>query len=212
MKFSVLLFIILSCSCASLSSKEKESNRNAKTKYLSCFNYLEYMFDYDENNENKESLFNGDKLESSIEIIEKLTTINSFRRYQFEVFVVPVKYNFRDWKEWYLLNQNRIYLDENDSIFIQGNVVKISRNPKAEFNFYVSEIQKMINEKNIFVDEFEFLEEKILKLTGIDLIYDWDNKPFDFLKKKVIELNKWFKHNKNKLYWDENTQEIKLLD
>ena len=79
---------------------------------------------------------------------------------------------------------------------------------------YVSIIRKMFNNQHYYVQEFDYINQKLHRLTDIsildDELYSEENESFIYQEITFTKWKNWFELNKEKLVWDIENQEIKI--
>jgi hypothetical protein len=201
-----LLFPLLSilffsfCSCSSTNEFNRKSNQKAKDLMSLHLNNINI---YVGNDSAKELISD---IKESVELYESISLVKSHREYQMEEFVMPLRFNISDWTEFYNLNKDNVYLDKNKVIKFKNASIYLEKNPVDYLNSFVNDLDKMIFEKNLRAQEFDYIIEKLEVVTKLECN---DNK-FDLedLNKCVFAWKNWINENSSKLYWNKGTQEV----
>ena len=109
MKNSLQFFftIIILSSCSSYNNLNK-----SQTIYISHLNKIEYFV----KNKDREISLDLGGLFPSIKLLENLTKIKSDLSESFESFPIPTRKNFKQWRNWYKINKDKLYFDETERI------------------------------------------------------------------------------------------------
>ncbi len=201
-----LLFPLLSilffsfCSCSSTNEFNRKSNQKAKDLMSIHLKNINYYVDNDSTTE----LISD--INESVEFYESISLVKSYREYQMEEFVMPLKFNISDWTEFFNLCKDSVFLDKNKVIKFKNARIYLEKNPVDYLNLLIMELDNMILNNNLHAQEFAFDIEKLETVTKIKL----DDNDFDFedSKKSMIAWKNWMKDNSSKLYWNKGTQEV----
>ena len=195
---SILFFSL--CSCSSTNEFNKRSNQKAIDLMSFHLKNINYYVDNDSTTVLISNIY------ESIEFYESISLVKSYREYQMEEFVMPLKYNISDWTEFYNLSKDSVFLDKKKVIKFKNSRIYLEKNPIVYLNSLIKELDNMILNNNLHAQEFAFIIEKLETVTKIKL----DDNDFDFedSKKSMIAWKNWMKENSSKLYWNKGTQEV----
>lgn len=200
-----LLFPLLSipflslCSCSSTNEFNRKSNQNAKDLMSLHLKNINYYVDNDSTTE----LISD--IKESVELYESISLVKSYREYQKEMFITPLKYNISDWNEFYNLSKDSVYLDKNNVIRFKSSRVYLDKDPIIYLNLIIDDIEKMVVNKNTLFPEIDYLLEIIEKVTKIES----DNLEYNLPSlENIKQWREWLTINSSKLYWNKGTQEV----
>ena len=193
------LFILLSA-CTSLNKKNEL--HKAQNIYLKNLEYIKKYVS------RKNGTF--ENLDETVIFFENLTGIKSDIIHSYNPYYNPSKENLQNWKKWYELNKNKLYI-RNNKIYV-SHPIKVKRDPKEVFESYINELKSMEKERLLDLDQINTLLYKIYRITGIQISY---NKEYgcDFPTQKEFDsINDWYEKHKNNLVWNMEKQRIELKE
>lgn len=196
-----ILFLSLS-SCSSTNEFNKRSNQKAKDLMSFHLRNINYYVDDDST-----TVLISD-IKESIELYESISLVKSYREYQIDISIFPLKYNISDWTEFLNMNKDNIYLDKNSLIKFKSTPNYINKNPNLYINSVIYDIEKMLINKHVYVEEIDYLLEIIENVTKIKsdrIDFNGTSVPsFENIK----QWKEWLAINSSKLYWNKGTQEV----
>ncbi|WP_339886782.1 hypothetical protein [uncultured Flavobacterium sp.] len=206
MKRFVFIYLLIFISCSSIT--QGTSNLDIKKGRKEYKNYVRQI-------KKPNYPINMDSLDFPVEKLYKLTKVKSNYTEQFVSFPSPSKENIEDWENWYKLNKNNIYFDSKYKVIkVTENVKYIRKAPKKLYLTYVSIIRKMFDNQHYYVEEFDYINQKLHRLTDVsildDELYSEENESFSYQEITFTKWKNWFELNKEKLVWDIENQEIKI--
>lgn len=200
---SILFFSL--CSCSSTNEFNRKSNQKAKNLmsfHLKKLNLYRDILYSDNIDTTKSVTFSVDE---SANFYESISLVESYREYQKEMFITPLKYNISNWNEFYNLNKDNVYLDKNKVIKFKNAPIYLEKNPINYLNSIIDDIEKMVVDKNTLFPEIDYLLEIIEKVTKIEA----DNLDYNLPSlENIKQWRDWLTINSSKLYWNKGTQEV----
>ncbi len=209
MRILPLIIMLLFIYANQVNSQNTRLQRKAQKEYLNKVKNLEKTL--------KRKTIKDKDLNKIIPPLEKLTGIQSYKKesescYTSAIFIFPNIYNIKDWKDWYDLNKSNLYWDSStDKICLIQSPKYLIKDPVSEYKKYTNIID--LDYTNYYVvseDLFDYAYEFIENLTGYTVEY---NHEYGFqypTPEDILFLKNWLQKNKENLYWDKYSQEVKL--
>lgn len=195
----LILILFLFSACSPL---KKNKLTQAQKVYLQNLDFIKNYLDNDNKNINN--------LDKAVVFFEKLTGIKSDIVHSIEPFYSPSKENLQNWKKWYELNKNKLYI-RNKKIFV-SHPIKVKRDPKKVFESYINELKRMEKERFLDLNQINILLYKIYRITGIQISFNKEYGCVFPTKKEFNSINEWYNNHKNKLIWNIDKQRIELKE
>ncbi len=200
----ILVLSIINCSVGAAQSANKAALNEYKD-HLSTVN--EFVTLYHKKNEFN---YDVDRLNNSIVFLEELTNIYCDIVNSFENDFEPSKENYEDWKMWYRLNKENIYLEGN-KVIVNGIIQPLEKDPVKYYKKKLKYIKKSLNRKILKDPDYSSAMSFLMNLTKTkEISFDKESNVYIPSDENIIFFENWLKENEKRLFWDEKEQKVKL--